>query len=87
MKWNLLDQLNSLKQEAKEIFKDFINKTKNLYNRHKASDKMSNEKLMDWFMNLLCNPTLQIFLKTTMRRTFAKACMVVMRFHISMNFK
>ena len=52
-KWNPVDQLLALTQEANEMVRDYIRCTKSLYHRCSSSDKMSDDKLLSRFINEL----------------------------------
>ena len=57
-----INQFFSLEQEGKETVKDYIHHTKCLHNHCNPGDKMTNDKLMNQFINRLYGPTLQNFL-------------------------
>ena len=84
-KWNPIDQLFALKQEATETIRDYIRRTKSLHHRCSPSDKMSDDPLMSRFINGLFDPTLQNFLIARMCRSFDEACTIVTTFKDSMS--
>ena len=83
-KWNPIDQLFALKQEAKETIWDYIRRTKSLHHRCSASDKMVDDKLMSRFINGFFYCMIQNFLIARMCRS-SPACTVVMTFDDSMS--
>ena len=84
-KWNPIDQIFALKQEANEIVRDYIHQMKSLHHWCSSSDKMTDDKLMSRFIKGLYDPTPQNFLIARMCQSFAEACTVVKTFEDSMS--
>ena len=61
-----------------------IRRTKSLHHLCSPSDKISNDKLMNRFINGLFDRTVQNFLISRMCRSFTKACSIVITFEDSM---
>ena len=56
---NGFNQFFSHKQEGKETIKDYIHHTTRLHSPCNPGDKMTNDKLMNQFINKFYSPTLQ----------------------------